>query len=147
MIQGYYYFFAPVSFDVMLICNFLQKVSKLPCKVESKQFFLKIDPHTTWYSYSCALPSYTVPGSVSWLTASSASGFNYKSLASVLGSSSVRSLTLWGMPHHEDTQAIYGGAFCSETEVSDQQWETEACQQPCERVWKWILPQPILSRL
>lgn len=47
MIQGYYYFFAPVSFDVMLICNFLQKVSKLPCKVESKQFFLKID-HELW---------------------------------------------------------------------------------------------------
>lgn len=49
MIQGYYYFFAPVSFDVMLICNFLQKVSKLPCKVESKQFFLKISLYYLYF--------------------------------------------------------------------------------------------------
>ena len=37
------------SFNIVLICNFLQRVSKLPCKVESEQFFLKISLYYLYF--------------------------------------------------------------------------------------------------
>lgn len=62
--------------------------------------------HTLVYSAPTLYHGWSV-----WLTASNTSGLGYKRLASVLGSSSVRSLTVWGIPHQEDTRAIYGRAF------------------------------------
>ena len=43
---------ALISFDIVPICNFLQRLSKLPCKVESKQFFLKISLYYLYFPWS-----------------------------------------------------------------------------------------------
>ena len=47
------------SFGDVLLCNFLQEVSKLPCKMEPKQFFLKV---SVYYLYFPRLGQINFPG-------------------------------------------------------------------------------------
>lgn len=58
------HFQVPVSFDDMLICNFLQKASKLPRKMERKQIFLKV---SFYYLYFPRLRQISFPGSKFYL--------------------------------------------------------------------------------